>query len=128
MIDHADDSNPNPFRSFIMGGFECADHQNAFGERIDLISITGHDRFLATDYERLHTVNIATVREGIRWSQVEKKPYQYDWTHMERVIQAALKNNIQVIWEICHFGFPDDLTPLHPMFPRRFAHLCQSFV
>ncbi|MFC3158394.1 hypothetical protein ACFOEQ_07570 [Chryseobacterium arachidis] len=37
-------------------------------------------------------------------------------------------NDIQVIWDICHFGFPDDLTPLHPMFARRFSHLCRAFV
>lgn len=26
-------SNINPFRSFLMGGFECADQQNAFSNR-----------------------------------------------------------------------------------------------
>lgn len=118
----------NPFRSFLMAGFECADHQNAFGERVDLIDLTGHDRFISEDYQNLGEIEIATVREGIRWSFVEKKPFEYDWSQVEEIIAHAQAHGIQVIWDICHFGFPDDLTPLHPMFARRFAQLCSAFV
>jgi len=118
----------NPFQSFLMAGFECADHQNAFGERVDLVKLTAHDRFLNSDYELLNQIGIKTVREGIRWSFVEKSPFQYDWSQMEEVIVASKKDGIQVVWDICHFGFPDDLTPLHPMFARRFSHLCKAFV
>lgn len=125
---HSPSDPDNPFRSFLMAGFECADHQNAFGERIDLIELTGHNRLIHQDYKRLCEVGIATVREGIRWSHVEKKPFEYDWNQVEEIIIHAQLHNIQVIWDICHFGFPDDLTPLHPMFARRFAHLCRAFV
>ena len=117
-----------PFRSFIMGGFECADHQNAFGERVDLTELTGHDRHLAEDYNSLKEIGIYTVREGIRWSFVEKSPFEYDWSQVEDMIFQAESCGTEVIWDICHFGFPDDLTPLHPMFARRFAHLCRAFV
>ena len=68
------------------------------------------------------------MREGIRWSHIEKKPYQYDWTIVEKMIQSAKSHHIQQVWDICHFGYPDDLTPLHPLFPRRFAALCRAFV
>jgi len=37
----------NPFQSFVMAGYECADHLNAFGERVDLIQLTGHDRLIS---------------------------------------------------------------------------------
>ncbi|WP_294266647.1 hypothetical protein [uncultured Chryseobacterium sp.] len=121
-------SDENPFRSFLMAGFECADHQNAFGERIDLIELTGHDRLIGEDYENLREIGMATVREGIRWSFVEKKPFEYDWSQVEEIMIHAQTHHIQVVWDICHFGFPDDLTPLHPMFARRFAHLCRAFV
>ena len=121
-------NSKNPFQSFLMAGFECADHQNAFGERVDLIKLTGHDRFIDQDYQRLTEVGITTIREGIRWSHVEKMPFVYDWTQVEEIIINAKNYGIQVIWDICHFGFPDDLTPLHPMFARRFSHLCRAFV
>lgn len=111
-----------------MAGFECADQQNAFGERVDLIKLTGHDRFINEDYQRLKEIGITTIREGIRWSFVERSPFVYDWLQVEEIIMNAKKNGIQVIWDICHFGFPDDLTPLHPMFARRFSQLCRAFV
>lgn len=111
-----------------MGGFECTDQQNAFGYRVDLTSQTAHDRFLNEDYAKLDGLKIKTVREGIRWSQVEKKAYNYDWSSVDYFIKTAAKHNIQIVWDICHFGFPDDLTPLHPMFARRFAHVCEHFV
>lgn len=120
--------NVNPFNSFLMGGFECADQQNAFGNRIDLYEVSGHDLYLEEDYDRVQQLGMKTIREGIRWSKVEISPYQYDWTEVERIIKVSQTKNIQVIWDICHFGFPDDLTPLHPMFSRRFSHLCREFV
>jgi hypothetical protein len=117
----------NPFRSFWMGGYECADHLNAFGLRTNLLQVTGHLEFLEEDYQALKTVNIQTVREGICWSDVERVPYQYDWSSVDERIRVAAQTGIQVVWDICHFGCPDDLTPLHPMFARRFAHLCRAF-
>lgn len=120
--------NNNPFKSFLMGGFECADQQNAFGNRVDLYKTSGHDQYLEADYHQLNELGIKTVREGIRWSAVETKPYQYDWREVDRMISVSQARGIQVVWDICHFGFPDDLTPLHPMFSRRFSHLCREFV
>ncbi|WP_312399807.1 beta-galactosidase, partial [Chryseobacterium sp.] len=111
-----------------MGGFECADHLNAFGNRVDMTKLTGHDYRLDEDYKNLRQLNIATVREGIRWSKVEYAPYQYDWSSVDKMMEAAQENGIQIIWDICHFGFPDDITPLHPMFARRFGFLCENFV
>jgi hypothetical protein len=118
----------SPFSSFWMGGYECTDKLNAFGNRVDFLSVTGHLEVLDADYKLLHPFNIKTVREGIRWSQVEKSPYQYDWSTVALMIRHGKKNNIQQIWDLCHFGFPDDLTPLHPLFARRFASLCRAFV
>ncbi len=118
----------NPFQSFVMAGYECADHLNAFGERVDLIQLTGHDQLISDDYNSIHHLGISTVREGIRWSFVEKTPFVYDWSQVEDIILNAQNIGIQIIWDICHFGFPDDLTPLHPMFARRFSELCKAFV
>lgn len=120
--------NINPFKSFLMGGFECADQQNAFGNRVDLYKASGHDRYLEEDYDRVSEIGVKTIREGIRWSVVETKPYEYNWSEVERIIRISQAKNIQVVWDICHFGYPDDLTPLHPMFARRFSHLCREFV
>lgn len=121
-------NSQNPFASFWMGGFECTDKLNAFGNRVDFLKITGHLKMLEEDYRQLDLFDIKTVREGIRWSQVEQRPYEYDWSTVGYMMEYAKRRGIQQVWDICHFGFPDDLTPLHPMFARRFAALCRAFV
>ncbi|SNC76385.1 Beta-glucosidase/6-phospho-beta-glucosidase/beta-galactosidase [Hymenobacter gelipurpurascens] len=118
----------SPFQSFWMGGFECTDQLNAFGHRVDFLPLTGHLPLLDDDYSRLQEFSIGSVREGIRWSQIEKTPYHYDWSTVQVMLDAGRRHGIQQIWDLCHFGYPDDLTPLHPMFARRFAFLCRAFV
>ncbi|MBC8083506.1 MAG: amine oxidase, partial [Hymenobacter sp.] len=44
------------------------------------------------------------------------------------MLAAGRRHGIQQLWDLCHFGYPDDLTPLHPLFARRFAALCRAFV
>ncbi|MBK9256970.1 MAG: amine oxidase [Saprospiraceae bacterium] len=118
----------NPFHSFWMAGYECADHLNVFGNRVDLINTTGHLQLMDTDYKNLSSFNISTVREGIRWSVVETKPFQYDWSDVRKMIESGKANNIQQVWDLCHFGYPDDLTPLDLQFTDRFVSLCTAFV
>ena len=68
--------NNNPFQSFWMGGFECTDQLNSSGYRVDLLNVTKHLIQIHEDYQRLVSFGITTVREGIRWSQVEQRPYR----------------------------------------------------
>ncbi len=118
----------NPFKTFWMAGYECSDKLNVHGNRVDFLNITGHLKYINEDYQSLSLFNIKTVREGIRWSKVETSPYQYDWSTVAAMMEAAEQNSIQQIWDLCHFGFPDDLTPLHPKFVNRFESLCSSFI
>ena len=118
----------NPFSSFWMGGFECSDQLNAFGNRVDFMTLTSHLERMDEDYTNLAEFNIATVREGIRWSQVERSPYHYDFTTVKIMLNKARQFGIQQVWDICHFGYPDDLTPLHPHFTGRFVGICRAFV
>jgi len=68
------------------------------------------------------------VREGIRWAHIEKTPYHYDFSTVQTMLDAGRRHGIQQVWDLCHFGYPDDLTPLHPLFAGRFAALCRAFV
>jgi len=116
------------FKSFWMGGYECTDQLNHYGNRVDLLTLTGHVDHIESDYDLLSQVNISTVREGIRWNKVEQRPYDYDFSTVGKMINAGKVKQIQQIWDICHFGYPDDLSPLHPHFERRFVSLCEAFV
>lgn len=115
------------FRSYFMGGFECADHINRSGERINLLKETQHDIRVREDYSNLLTLGIKTVREGICWSAVETQPYLFDFAEVKNRIQAADELGIQVIWDLCHFGYPDGIYPTHPHFHIRFIALCEAF-
>ena len=77
------------FKSFFAGGYECADMINNRRIRVDLLKATGHDTHVHEDYQRLAAAGILTVREGIRWSVVESKPYEYDFTEVKSRIMAA---------------------------------------
>ncbi|WP_345953268.1 amine oxidase [Mucilaginibacter sp. PAMB04168] len=118
----------SPFHSFWMAGYECSDKLNLHRKRVDLLTETGHLQHIDSDYLLLKPFGIKTVREGIRWSVVETEPYKYDWLAVEQMLQSGKRNGIQQVWDICHFGFPDDLDPFHPDFSDRFVALCCAFV
>lgn len=117
----------NPFSSFWMGGFECTDQLNVHGERVDFLHITSHLQLIEEDYQQLLGQNMHVVREGLRWSQIETSPYIYNFETIREMIQVGKDAGIQQIWDLCHFGFPDDLTPLHPQFTKRFESYCRAF-
>ena len=115
------------FQSFFMGGFECADHINRSGMRVNLLKETDHHQQVYLDYQLLKNVGITTVREGICWSEVEKVPYQYDFSEVKNRILVANQLGVQQLWDVCHFGYPADMMPTHPLFSDRFSKLCAAF-
>ena len=121
---------PFPTRSAPSGGAATSAPTNstAFGHRVDFLPLTGHLQLIDEDYAAQQPFKIGTVREGIRWAMIEKTPYHYDFSTVQMMLDAGQRHGIQQIWDLCHFGYPDDLTPLHPMFARRFAALCRAFV
>src|SRR5688572_4261616 len=102
------------FQTFFMGGYECADHINRSGERVNLLKATEHDIRAGEDYRDLADLGIRVAREGICWSAVERAPYEFDFSEVEARIRAAQQNGIQVLWDLCHFGYPDGIYPTHP--------------
>jgi beta-glucosidase/6-phospho-beta-glucosidase/beta-galactosidase len=117
----------NPFKSYFMGGFECADHINRSGDRINLLQETQHDIRVLEDYQLLKELGINTVREGICWSSLEPSPNIFDFSEVLQRIKAAEAVGIQQIWDLIHFGYPNDLSPTHPRFCERFVNLCRKF-
>lgn len=115
------------FQSFFLGGFECSTHRRRDGVRLDLIAATQHDRFALQDYARLKERSILTARDGIRWHLIETKPYRYDFSSAIPMLRAAEAAGIQVIWDVCHYGWPDDLDLFSAEFPTRFCSFARAF-
>lgn len=115
------------FRSFWMGGFECSTHRRRDGERLDLLAATRHDEFARQDYERLRALDIKTARDGVRWHKIETRPGFYDWSSVLPQLRAARETRLQVIWDLLHYGWPDDLNPWSDEFVQRFARFAGAF-
>jgi len=114
---------PSLFRSFWLGGFESACQINRAGRRLDMIDVTQHDRQAADDYRRLREVGIRAARDGVRWPLIERGG-RFDFSSLAPMVAAARAQGIQVIWNICHYGWPDDLDVFAPAFVDRFARFC----
>ena len=116
---------PSVFQSFWMAGFECSCHINSAGRRLDMTAAIQHDRYAAADYAALRTVGILTARDGLRWHLIERRG-EYDFSTWEPMVRAAREQGIQVIWDVCHYGWPDDLDILAPAFIDRFARFAKA--
>jgi hypothetical protein len=116
------------FPSFFMGGFECASHQLLSGRRLDLTAATRHDRFVVQDYQRLHEYGIRVARDGISWHLIERSPYRYDFSSVLPMLRAARETETQIIWDLCHYGWPNDIDIFSAEFITRFAGMVRAFV
>jgi beta-glucosidase/6-phospho-beta-glucosidase/beta-galactosidase len=112
---------PTLFRSFFLGGFECSTHRRSDGRRLDLLAATGHDQHAESDYRLLARHGIRAARDGLRWHLIEPIPGRYDWSSFLPMLWAARAAGTQVIWDLCHYGWPDDLDVWQPAFVDRFA-------
>jgi len=113
------------FRSFYLAGFECATGYNMHGEWIDQIAATEHDLHVDADYGRLADVGIHAVREAIRWPLVDRCG-RYDFATVDPFVRAARAHRFDVIWDLFHYGYPDDLDPFESEFADRFARYCRA--
>jgi beta-glucosidase/6-phospho-beta-glucosidase/beta-galactosidase len=109
------------FASFFIGGFECSTHRRPDGRRLDLIAATGHDRTASADYRLLKQVGVRTFRDGLRWHLIECAPGRYDWSSALASVRAAQEANVQVIWDLMHYGWPDGLDIFADEFVEGFA-------
>lgn len=117
------------FQSFFLGGFECSAHRLRSGKRLDLLAATQHHSYqqIYADYRGLQQQGIFTARSGIRWHLIETRPYHYDFSSVLPALQAAQATGVQILWDLCHFGWPDNLDIFAAEFVRRFASFAAAF-
>src|SRR5829696_1768589 len=114
------------FQSWFIGGFECSTHRRRDGRRLDLLASTRHDVNAAADYRLLAEHGIRTVRDGLRWHLIEATPGYFDWSSFLPMVRAARDTHTQVIWDLAHWGWPDDLDVWTPAFIDRFARFAEA--
>ncbi|TGD43819.1 hypothetical protein EEB11_07485 [Pseudotabrizicola sediminis] len=117
---------PRLFRSFVQGGFECASQRLQTGRRLDVIAATRHDTHAGGDYSQLAQMGLRTVRDGARWHLIERQPGVYDFSSFLPMAHAANQAGTQVLWDLLHYGWPDDIDIWHPEFVIRFAGFARA--
>lgn len=119
-------TKPSLFRSFWIAGYESSTHINPEGLRLDMIAGVQHDTRAAEDYRLLSEFGIRTARDATRWHLIDRGAGQYDFSSFQPMLQAALAADIQVIWDLCHYGWPDEVELLSPQFINRFGKYCAA--
>jgi len=108
------------FPTFFLSGFECSTFIWKDQGRRNLIEETQHREHVQEDYTFLRSLGIAVAREGIPWPLVDRGG-EYDFSSLDPYIDAMDRNQILPIWDLCHYGYPDDVDPFDPSFIERFA-------
>jgi beta-glucosidase/6-phospho-beta-glucosidase/beta-galactosidase len=114
------------FPTFFMAGFECSTFIWKDRQRKDYVIATGHDRHLRNDLAAAMDLGVGVVREAIRWPQVDLGEGRYDLSSVKAAQDAATECKITPIWDLCHYGFPDDCDPFSQECVDRFADYCRA--
>jgi beta-glucosidase/6-phospho-beta-glucosidase/beta-galactosidase len=116
---------PGIFPTFFLSGFECSTFLWKDKRRRNLTAETQHDRHINEDYKTLRDLGIAVAREGVSWPLVETGG-KYDFSSIDPAIAAMNEHQILPIWDLCHYGYPDDLDPFSEEFIDRFANYARA--
>jgi beta-glucosidase/6-phospho-beta-glucosidase/beta-galactosidase len=108
------------FPTFFLSGFECSTFTWRDQGRRNLVEETQHREHAEEDYALLRSFGIAVSREGIPWPMVDNAG-QYDFSPIDPMIEAMNRHKVLPIWDLCHYGYPDDVDPFAPEFAERFA-------
>lgn len=114
------------FDGVFLGGFECSCQKLDDGRRLDMLASTRHDELVEDDYVRLRNVGMTACRDGVPWALVERGG-RLDFARFTPMVRAARRYGVDVIWDLMHFGWPDDVDPLRASFPPRFGRYAAAF-
>jgi hypothetical protein len=113
------------FPTYFLSGFECWTFRWKDRQRRDLIAETRHREHAAEDYAQLRSLGIAVSREGIPWPMVDRGG-EYDFSPIDPMLDAMNRCQVLPIWDLFHYGYPDDADPFADDFADRFARYCRA--
>jgi glycosyltransferase involved in cell wall biosynthesis len=126
MVERQSAPRPSIFQSYWQGGFECSTHRLKTGRRLDITQSSQHGKHAEADYRQLAGLDIGTVRDGFRWHLIEATPGTFDWSSIDTMLVAAQRADTQVIWDLFHYGWPDDIDIWRPEFVTRFTRFARA--
>jgi beta-glucosidase/6-phospho-beta-glucosidase/beta-galactosidase len=118
-------NEPLPLQSFWIGGFESACHINRARCRLDMAEATRHTENADLDYRLMSGEGIGVAREAVPWYRVDRNGW-YDFSSIVPLLEAAGRHEVQIIWTLCHWGWPDEIDPLSADFVGRMARYARA--
>ncbi|MBV9946020.1 MAG: hypothetical protein JOZ69_04140 [Myxococcales bacterium] len=114
------------FEGVFLGGFECSCHRTA-DRRLDMTAATRHDELADADYARARACGMTACRDGVSWVASEPRPGARDFTAALRLLRAAERHGVTVLWDLMHFGWPDFVDVFAPSFAGHFGRYARAF-
>jgi hypothetical protein len=114
------------FQSLFIAGFEGATGYDRHGRWFDQVAATLHDREVENDYRLIAELGFRVARECVRWPLVDLGGRRFDFSTVQPMIDAARRNDVEVIWDLFHFGYPPGLDVLSGEFVDRFSDYCDA--
>jgi beta-glucosidase/6-phospho-beta-glucosidase/beta-galactosidase len=114
--------------SIFLAGFECSTQRRWDKQRLDLIEATRHFELCERDYALARRHGMRGARDGFRWHLIEREKGHYDWSSIRPMLKAARRQNMRMIWDLCHYGYPDWLDIWSGEFIESFARFCAAAV
>lgn len=103
-------------RSFWVAGFDGIDH---FDGAQATQNATAYRDQVEADYRSAREAGIACVRESVGWRRVARRN-DFDFSSLTVRAQAARRAGLQIVWTLCHRGWPDDVDVGAASFVERF--------
>jgi beta-glucosidase/6-phospho-beta-glucosidase/beta-galactosidase len=116
---------PGLFPTFFLSGFECSTFVWKDRGRRDLVEETQHREHALEDYAQLRRLGIGVARDGVPWPLVDRGD-RYDFRAIDPFVDAMNAMQVLPIWDLCHYGYPDDADPFRADFVQRFARYCRA--
>jgi hypothetical protein len=113
------------FRSFWLAGFAAADHLPGLRNIAGALDVHEYRARVEADYATAAEAGIACVHESIGWRRVARCG-EFDFETVTLRADAARRAGLQVVWTLCHDGWPDDVDIGSVEFVDRFRELATA--
>jgi hypothetical protein len=80
-----------------------------------LIAATQHDKLAREDYRLCRSAGIHAVREAARWPLIDRAG-RLELQSVRELARIGREVALVQVWDLLHYGYPDDLEPLRPFF------------
>jgi hypothetical protein len=92
-----------------------------------MLAATRHRDLADADYARLRAMGMTAGRDGVSWVDAARAGDAFDFHGVAPMLRAAARRSVQIVWDLMHFGWPDEIDVFAPSFSAHFARYAAAF-